>query len=131
MDYKDIMWVKTGEMLTKETFEKYLKEDPNGLVIMHHIKEEDMLAAFRHPGTWIGSDGMPFTDSAGKPLPLVELEVVDADDKILPHTKSHVRKREIHSIAKSPAIQLKLVNSIVKQLYVLFSEVLGLDGICG
>lgn len=70
MDYKDIMWVKTGEMLTKETFEKYLKEDPNGFVIMHHIKEEDMLAAFRHPGTWIGSDGMPFTDASGKPLPL-------------------------------------------------------------
>jgi N-acyl-D-aspartate/D-glutamate deacylase len=57
-------------MLTKETFEKYLKEDPNGFVIMHHIKEEDMLAAFRHPGTWIGSDGMPFTDASGKPLPL-------------------------------------------------------------
>jgi len=65
MDYKDITYVKTGETMTKELLAKYRKEDPGGLMIMHHIKEKDMLAAFAREGVFVGSDGVPFTDDKG------------------------------------------------------------------
>jgi hypothetical protein len=65
MDYGDITYVKTGEKMTKELLAKYRKEDPGGLMIMHHIKEEDMLAAFKREGVFFGSDGVPFSDESG------------------------------------------------------------------
>jgi dihydroorotase-like cyclic amidohydrolase len=65
MDYKDITYVKTGETMTKELLAKYRKQDPGGLMIMRHIKEEDMLAAFTREGVFVGSDGVPFTDDNG------------------------------------------------------------------
>ena len=34
-------------------------------MIMHHIKEEDMLAAFKREGVFFGSDGVPFSDEGG------------------------------------------------------------------
>jgi len=57
--------VKTGEKMTKELLAKYRKEDPGGFMIMHHIKEEDMLAAFAREGVFVGSDGVPFEDDQG------------------------------------------------------------------
>jgi len=65
MDYKDITYVKTGETMTEELLAKYRKQDPGGLMIMRHIKEEDMLAAFKREGVFVGSDGVPFTDDKG------------------------------------------------------------------
>jgi hypothetical protein len=65
MDYQDIIYVKTGEKMTKELLAKYRKEDPGGFMIMHHIKEEDMLAAFAREGVFVGSDGVPFEDDQG------------------------------------------------------------------
>ncbi|MDH3992558.1 MAG: amidohydrolase family protein [Gammaproteobacteria bacterium] len=65
MDYKDITYVKTGETMTKELLAKYRKEDPGALMIMRHIKEKDMLAAFKREGVFVGSDGVPFTDDKG------------------------------------------------------------------
>jgi len=52
--------------MTKELMGKYRKEDPGGLMIMHHIKEKDMLEAFARPGVIVGSDGVPFSTPAGK-----------------------------------------------------------------
>ncbi len=69
MDYHDLMWVETGEILTEETFNKYRKERPDGFFVMEHIKKEDMLAAVLHPDVIIGSDGMPLVDENGKFLP--------------------------------------------------------------
>ena len=66
MNYGDITYVKTGETMTKELMGKYRKEDPGGLMIMHHIKEKDMLEAFARPGVIVGSDGVPFSTPAGK-----------------------------------------------------------------
>ncbi len=68
MTYSDITWVKTMKPETKESFEKHRKEEPGGLMIMHHIPEKDMLAALKHPGVFIGSDAMPYMDSNGKLL---------------------------------------------------------------
>jgi N-acyl-D-aspartate/D-glutamate deacylase len=44
------------------------QDEPGGLMIMNHIPEQDMLAAITHPGSIIGSDGMPFIDSEGNML---------------------------------------------------------------
>jgi len=65
MDYKDITYVKTGETMTKELLAKYRKEDPGGMMLMHHIKKEDMLMAFKREGVFFGSDGVPFSDDKG------------------------------------------------------------------
>jgi len=65
MDYKDILYVKTGERMTKELLAKYRKEDPGGMMIMDHIKKEDMLAAFKREGVFFGSDSVPFSDDKG------------------------------------------------------------------
>jgi len=65
MDYQDITYVKTGERMTKELLAKYRKDDPGGMMIMHHIKQEDMLAAFTREGVFVGCDGVPFQDDKG------------------------------------------------------------------
>ena len=69
MDYGDLTWVETGEKLTRETFNKYRSERPDGFFLMEHIKEKDMLAAVLHPRIIIASDGMPLVNSEGKSLP--------------------------------------------------------------
>ena len=69
MDYGDLIWVETGEILTEETFNKYRSERPDGFFVMEHIKEKDMLAAVLHPDIIIASDGMPLVDADGKSLP--------------------------------------------------------------
>ena len=69
MDYSDLMWVETGEILTEETFNKYRRERPDGFFVMEHIKKKDMLAAVLHPDIIIASDGMPLVDADGKSLP--------------------------------------------------------------
>ena len=65
MDYGDITYLKTGETMTEELLAKYRKEDPGGFMIMHHIKEKDMLEAFARPGVIVGSDGTPFSAPDG------------------------------------------------------------------
>jgi cytosine/adenosine deaminase-related metal-dependent hydrolase len=62
MDYMDIADMKTGETMTKELLAKKRKENPGRLIIMRHIKERDMLAAFRRPGVFVGADSLPFID---------------------------------------------------------------------
>jgi hypothetical protein len=68
MDYSDITWVKTMEPENQASFEAHRQDEPGGLMIMNHIPEPDMLAAITHPGSIIGSDGMPFLDSEGNML---------------------------------------------------------------
>ena len=68
MDYSDIFYVKTGEKMTEELFNKYKKEDPSGTIIFYSMKEQDMLAAFQRPGIFVGADGMPYVPSGEEPL---------------------------------------------------------------
>jgi len=68
MDYSDIFYVKTGEKMTEELFDKYKKEDPSGTIIFYSMKEKDMLAAFQRPGIFVGADGMPYVPSGEEPL---------------------------------------------------------------
>jgi N-acyl-D-aspartate/D-glutamate deacylase len=57
--YKDVQWVKTGERLTSETFEKYRKE--GGDVVVFSIPEETVRTALANPIVMIASDGMRIT----------------------------------------------------------------------
>lgn len=61
--YNDLQWVATGERLTEETFQKYLKEG-GGVVIMHMMKPEWISTGMAAPGVMIGSDGMPYSKLA-------------------------------------------------------------------
>lgn len=69
MDYSDLVWVETGETLTKESFDKYRRERPEGYFIMNHINEKDMFVALTHPNVIVGSDGMVYVDRKGQLLP--------------------------------------------------------------
>lgn len=62
ISYGDLQWVKTGERLTKETFEKYRKE--GGYVIIHMMKPEWIRQAMASPFVLIASDGMPYEPGA-------------------------------------------------------------------
>jgi len=69
MDYSDLLIVETNETLTKETYEKYRKENPGASMIMHHVKNEDMMKALKEPGVFVGSDAFPYIDDKGESLP--------------------------------------------------------------
>jgi N-acyl-D-aspartate/D-glutamate deacylase len=56
IDYKDIVWVKTGERLTAETFERYRKE--GGLVATFTNTEPMIEKNMAHPLVMIASDGI-------------------------------------------------------------------------
>jgi dihydroorotase len=57
--YKDIQWVKTGERLNAETFERYRKE--GGSVVIFSIPEEVVRTAIANPIVMIASDGSRIT----------------------------------------------------------------------
>jgi N-acyl-D-aspartate/D-glutamate deacylase len=63
-DFGDLVWVKTGERLTKETFEKYRKI--GGSIVTFTNKEEYVDKAIAHPHVMIASDGMIY-DGQGHP----------------------------------------------------------------
>lgn len=55
LDYGDLVWVKTGERLTAETFAARRAE--GGHVACHQIPEEEIELALRHPAVSVASDG--------------------------------------------------------------------------
>jgi len=56
LDYKDMLWVATGERLTAATFEKYRKE--GGLVATFTNTEEMIEKNMAHPLVMVASDGI-------------------------------------------------------------------------
>jgi N-acyl-D-aspartate/D-glutamate deacylase len=62
ISYSDLQWVKTGERLTRDTFERYRKD--GGVVIMHLMKPEWIQQAMASPFVMIASDGMPYAPGA-------------------------------------------------------------------
>jgi N-acyl-D-aspartate/D-glutamate deacylase len=65
ISYRDLQWVKTGERLTAETFERYRKE--GGEVVIFMIPEPVVRLAIADPMVMIGSDGMPTTGASVHP----------------------------------------------------------------
>lgn len=57
--YKDVQWTATGEWLTEESFHRYRREQPGGMVNHHYVKEEWMRTALRWPGMMAVSDATP------------------------------------------------------------------------
>jgi dihydroorotase len=55
LDFRDLVWVKTGERVTAETFPKFRAE--GGHVACHQIPEADIELALRHPAVSVASDG--------------------------------------------------------------------------
>jgi N-acyl-D-aspartate/D-glutamate deacylase len=65
ISYGDLQWVKTGERLSAETFERYRKE--GGEVVIFMIPEPMVRLAIADPMVMIGSDGMPTTGASVHP----------------------------------------------------------------
>lgn len=65
ISYGDLQWVKTGERLTAETFERYRQE--GGEVVIFMIPEPIVRLAIADPIVMIGSDGMPTTGASVHP----------------------------------------------------------------
>jgi N-acyl-D-aspartate/D-glutamate deacylase len=57
--YKDLLWVKTGERISEQTFAKFRKE--GGTVIIFSIPEEVVRGALANPMVMVASDGMRLT----------------------------------------------------------------------
>ncbi|MEO6525011.1 MAG: amidohydrolase family protein, partial [Gemmatimonadaceae bacterium] len=55
VDYKDILWVATGERLTAASFERYRKQ--GGLAVIFAIPESAADQAYRNPHVMVASDG--------------------------------------------------------------------------
>lgn len=62
ISYEKVQWVATGEWLTKETWEKYSREQPSGSVNHHYVKEEWLETALRWPGMMVSTDALPALD---------------------------------------------------------------------
>lgn len=65
ISYSELMWPKTGERLTKESFDQYRKQ--GGDVVLFSIPESAVLAALANPNVVVASDGMPTTGSKVHP----------------------------------------------------------------
>jgi N-acyl-D-aspartate/D-glutamate deacylase len=64
-DYHDLMWVATGERLTKESFQRYRKQ--GGLVILFNNKEEMIDLILRDPLPMIATDGFGYETGNSHP----------------------------------------------------------------
>lgn len=63
ISYEDVQWVATGEWLTKETWEKYSKEQPAGAVNHHYVKEQWVETALQWPRMMVSTDALPAVDT--------------------------------------------------------------------
>lgn len=57
--YKDVQWTATGEWLTEESFGRYRREQPNGMINHHYVKESWIHTALRWRGMMAVSDATP------------------------------------------------------------------------
>ncbi len=62
ISYEDVQWVATGEWLTKESWEKYSKEQPAGAVNHHYVKEQWVETALQWPRMMVSTDALPAVD---------------------------------------------------------------------
>jgi N-acyl-D-aspartate/D-glutamate deacylase len=67
--YEDVQWIATGEWLTKETWDKYAREQPRGSVNHHYVKEDWMETALQWPRMMVATDALPAVDLSVKTNP--------------------------------------------------------------
>lgn len=56
ISYADVEWAANGERLTQQTFAQYQKDQPQGAVIHHYLKDAWTQTALREPGVIVVSD---------------------------------------------------------------------------
>ena len=62
VSYDAVEWPPTGERFTGEAmWDQYRADNPDGVVIIHAMKEQWVKQAMSHPGVMIASDGMPLS----------------------------------------------------------------------
>lgn len=62
ISYADVQWTATGERLTEESFRRYRREQPGGMVNHHYVKEDWIRSALRWPRIMVVSDSTPVFD---------------------------------------------------------------------
>jgi dihydroorotase len=67
IDYDDLQSVKTGERLTRETFERGVAETPEDPIVVHLTPEDTVDYAVAHPTVMIASDAVEVGPGRGHP----------------------------------------------------------------
>jgi N-acyl-D-aspartate/D-glutamate deacylase len=111
-DYHNLMWVATGERLTKESFERYRKQ--GGLVILFNNTEDMIDLILRDPLPMIATDGFGYETGNSHPrsagsysrilgVYVRERHVISLDEAIRKMTLMPARRLE----ARVPAMKKK------------------------
>jgi N-acyl-D-aspartate/D-glutamate deacylase len=111
-DYHNLMWVATGERLTKETFQRYRKQ--GGLVILFNNTEDMIDLILRNPLPMIATDGFGYEAGNSHPrsagsysrilgVYVRERHVISLDEAISKMTLMPARRLE----ARVPAMKNK------------------------
>ena len=96
ISYEDVQWVATGEWLTKESWEKYAKEEPAGAVNHHYVKESWMETALKWPRMMVSTDAIPAVDTRIATNP----NVAGTFARVLGH---YVRDRQLFGLSEALA----------------------------
>jgi N-acyl-D-aspartate/D-glutamate deacylase len=67
--YGDVEWAETGMRFTEQSFNEYRREQPQGQVIHHYMKEAWTRRALQEPGVMVVSDLLPMTSLESKVAP--------------------------------------------------------------
>ncbi len=94
--YEDVQWVATGEWLTKESWDKYAKEQPTGMVNHHYVKEDWVETALQWPRMMVSTDALPAIDTSLPTNP----NIAGTFSRVLGH---YVRERNILSLHEALA----------------------------
>ena len=96
VSYEDIQWLATGEWLTKETWDKFSKEQPMGMVANHYLREDWIETALRWPKMMVSTDALP----AMHPSIDTNPNVAGTFSRVLGH---YVRERNVLSLKEALA----------------------------
>ncbi|MBT5577240.1 MAG: amidohydrolase family protein [Porticoccaceae bacterium] len=89
--YEDVQWVATGEWLTKDSWDKYAKEQPTGMVNHHYVKEDWIETALQWPRMMVSTDALPAIDTSLPTNP----NIAGTFSRVLGH---YVRERNVLSL---------------------------------
>lgn len=96
ISYEDVQWVATGEWLTKESWDKYSKEQPTGMVNHHYLKEQWIETALQWPRMMVSTDALPAVDISVPTNP----NIAGTFSRMLGH---YVRDRKLLSLSQGLA----------------------------
>ncbi|NND81766.1 MAG: amidohydrolase family protein [Gammaproteobacteria bacterium] len=96
IDYSDVQWVATGEWLTEESWERYAREQPRGMVNHHYIKEAWIETALQWPAMMVSTDALPAMDLEQ----LTNPNIAGTFSRVLGH---YVRDRKLMSLSEGLA----------------------------